>query len=162
MAAINISRVLDRILLFASHKSYTLAVGLDLLSAASTSGSVGRLDLLEHLADKFIGHIAHSAVVVNHAHVLDWLPLLDPKFLARTLHNIVYLVAMHGRIGVLDWCFAHGTDIRTGLKDPFNVATQYCQLDSLKWLKTYSVEHGLDYVFRAIHREIGLKFVSGE
>ncbi|KAI9216240.1 hypothetical protein BC828DRAFT_419035 [Blastocladiella britannica] len=185
----NIPLILDRILLFASHKVYTLTAGLGFLQVlphtelpdtrrhivcrlvdVSDLGFIGRLDLLwllaEPLTAKIIGHIAHSAAIAGHTHVLEWLligrPMLDPKFLTRTLHNIVYLAAMHGRTHVLDWCAAHGAVIRSGFKDPFNVATQYCRLDSLKWLKAYSVEHGIDYEFRAIHREIGLKFVPGK
>ncbi|KAI9217413.1 hypothetical protein BC828DRAFT_391210, partial [Blastocladiella britannica] len=167
----NISLILDRILLFASHKAYSLAVGLELLrvvpriDAHDTHrhiirrlvdvhdlGSGGHLDLLRlldrPLSDNEIYPIASGAATAGHAHILDW--ILDEKggrLSAQGLQNLEHLAVTHGRVNVLDQRTAHGVDLCSDLNRLFSAATRYCKLLSLDWLRAYAAKRALNYTF---------------
>ncbi|KAI9216133.1 hypothetical protein BC828DRAFT_394162 [Blastocladiella britannica] len=98
----SISLILDRILLFASRTTYSLAAGLELLCVLPRvdlpethrhvlhrlvnphdHGHSGHLDVLQLLdtsllPDTFIAQAAEGAAAANHTHVLDWLFALRP------------------------------------------------------------------------------------
>ncbi|KAI9221434.1 hypothetical protein BC828DRAFT_380962 [Blastocladiella britannica] len=163
--------ILDRILLLASHRAYSLAAGLELLrvlpriDAPDTHRHVvrrlvnmndlgygGHLELVQlldrPLSENDISDIASGAAMAGHAHILDWL-FKDhgPKLSSQALQNIEYLAVTHDRIYVLDWHTAHDVDLCSNLDAMFWSATCYCRLLSLGWLKAYATKRVLDYAF---------------
>ncbi|KAI9223792.1 hypothetical protein BC828DRAFT_375130 [Blastocladiella britannica] len=164
----NIPLILDRILLFAAHKAYSLAAGLELLCVAPRMdatdahchiirrladvhdlGHGGRLELIQVLgndiSDQDIRCISEGAATAGQVHILDWI-LLNYRP-GVDLQKIELLAVMHGRASVLDWRIAHNVDLCSDLGDLFLTATQYCQLPSLERLKTYAVKRKLEYAF---------------
>ncbi|KAI9220131.1 hypothetical protein BC828DRAFT_439102 [Blastocladiella britannica] len=171
----NISLILDRILLFASHRAYSLAVGLELLQvvprvdALDTHRHVvrrlvdlhdlgygGHLDVVQlldtPLSEKDVYRIASGAATAGHVHVLDWMLHKTPAAVRQfsTAQKIGQLAVTHGRANVLDWRAAaldEGTDLRTDLDAMFWTATRHCQLPSLESLKKYAIKRGVNYTF---------------
>ncbi|KAI9220158.1 hypothetical protein BC828DRAFT_439079 [Blastocladiella britannica] len=121
-------------------------------------GSAGQLELLRLLDSPCrtgtLAAFADAAATAGHAHVLAWLLSVSLTLLQLSeqghpvdspLQNIVRNTIVYGRMRVLDWCAAHGADIRTELL--FSVASHHSQRHSLGWLKAHSIKHGLDYAF---------------
>ncbi|KAI9219496.1 hypothetical protein BC828DRAFT_386008 [Blastocladiella britannica] len=179
MSLENIPPVIDRILVFASQKSYALVTSLELthvlphfhlpnthcrvlcrFANAHDLGLDGHLDQLRLLVGTSppllsdAHAIATGAAAGDHVHILDWLItvrptlFLPPSHPSSSIREIVQVAIRHGRVYVLDWLLIHrGADtIRSSNLDQyFAIATEYCQLGSLDWLKGYAIEHGLEY-----------------
>ncbi|KAI9219035.1 hypothetical protein BC828DRAFT_387092 [Blastocladiella britannica] len=101
-----------------------------------------------------MGHIAEGAAAAGHVHVLDWMlsvarvpgHLLDPID-----YKIVQNAVRHA---------APTAHLR--FKGLFDYATRHCQLLSLSWMKDKYVDHGIEYDFVPVERDIGAWPAMGE
>ncbi|KAI9216693.1 hypothetical protein BC828DRAFT_291427 [Blastocladiella britannica] len=97
-------------------------------------GQVEQLLLLDlPLPDKVIANIAAGAAAAGHARVLDWLinNTLTIRLPAATLETVVELGFVHGRTNILNWALDHGADMSPNTRNPFHLATEFCQPESL-------------------------------
>ncbi|KAI9219093.1 hypothetical protein BC828DRAFT_386935 [Blastocladiella britannica] len=65
-----------------------------------------------------------------------------------SLLDLVFIDATeHARLPVMEWCTSSGLDLTDSLRVYFDVATTYCRLESLEYLKAYALERNLPYKF---------------
>ncbi|KAI9216044.1 hypothetical protein BC828DRAFT_394337 [Blastocladiella britannica] len=167
MSALDISLVLDRILLFASHKACTFAAGLELLQILTridlpdthryvirrlvgihVLSTMGHLDLLQllplPLSDTATSSIAVGAATAGHVRLLDWtLGAAASPLSTFAYQTIAHLGIVGGHTAVLDWIVEHGTDPRAEFNGAYLRATRACQPRVLDWLKAYTAGYGL-------------------
>ncbi|KAI9217710.1 hypothetical protein BC828DRAFT_417890 [Blastocladiella britannica] len=155
----NISLVLDRILLFAMYRAYTLANGLDLLNVSMRAdipttyrsfvnrlvprqklGELGRVDLFQLLEQPY------------------WISAFCPKsqtmfmpthmsFMATSIvRTVARTAAQRAHIHILQWCKVQdNSELSASLGALMATASHHGQPRSIEWLRAYAVERGISY-----------------
>ncbi|KAI9218795.1 hypothetical protein BC828DRAFT_387644 [Blastocladiella britannica] len=154
----NTPLVLDRILVFAAHRAYTLRDGLELLNVSARSDIP---TTYSHIVRRLVPKHA-----LGEMGRIDLLNMLEQPLSAKSIENIATGASQGAHIHVLEWTHRqlpnpnNGTLFRSRRPEPHAhmsaflsitfPAIQHAHFHLLEWFSTYGpgyFKHGLSYLF---------------